>query len=101
MGGFGGFWGVVPVFGGGVSYPKRSFGDRLGAGFWFSGRVEADSRMWLSVLGSGVCYGGGSRVLSPLEISGVIAGRGLVVGVGGCSLCGSSSWSKLLGWRRL
>ena len=89
---------MVPVFGGGVSYPKRVWG-RLGAGFWFSGRVEADSRMWLSVLGSGVCYGGGSRVLSPLAISGVIAG--LVVGVGGCSLCGSLSWSKLLGWRRL
>ena len=41
---FGGFWGVVPVFGGGVSYPKRVW-DRLGAGFWFSGRAKADSRV--------------------------------------------------------
>ena len=54
------------------------------------------------MLGPGVCYLGGSRVLSPLAISGVIAGRGLVVGVGGCSLSGFySSLSKLLGWRRL
>ena len=54
MGGFWGFWGVVPVFGGGVSYPKRVWG-RLGAGFWFSGRAKADSKMWLSALGLWGC----------------------------------------------
>ena len=43
-------------------------------GFGFRGALKPTARMWLSVLGSGVCYGGGSRVLSPLEISGVIAG---------------------------
>ena len=45
---------MVPVFGGGVSYPKRVW-DRLGAGFWFSGRAKADSRMWLSALGLWGC----------------------------------------------
>ena len=90
---------MVPVFGGGVSYPKRVWG-RLGAGFWFSGRAKADSRMWLSVLGPGVCYGGGPRVVTPLAVG--WAGGYAPVGVGGCSLSGfSSSWSKLWGWRRL
>ena len=60
---------VVSVFGGGVSYPKRVW-DRLGADFWFPDAVKPTA---------GVCYGGGSRVLSPLAISGVMAGRGLVV----------------------
>ena len=73
----------------------------LGVGFWFSGRVEADSegccRCWVP----GCVMGVGLGFLSPLAISGVIAGRGLVVGVGGCSPSGfSSSLSKLLGWRR-
>ena len=69
MGGFRGFWGVVPVFGGGVSYPKRVWG-RLGAGFWFSGRAKADSRMWLSVLG---VLGGWPSGCHP--VSGGLGGR--------------------------